>query len=256
MKTEVFWLSKIDTWLPKRLNVESGKTRLFCFPWAGGSASFYYRNYMYLPNDIEICPIQIPGRETRYNELLYTNVDDLVEDIINDLQDFFSEKDFAFLGHSMGGGIAFELAHQLLARGLKLPEHIFLSACTPSIETRKSRNIPIESLLMINGTPKEVIENTELRDIYIPILEADLKLVDSIKLKPNREKLPVPITVMGGESDELISKNELMLWKNETNTDIEIYQFNGGHLYIKESLKSVMKVIDGTLKRVGGGLYS
>lgn len=249
-------MNKIEKWIPKRLNTKGGRIRLFCFPWAGGSASFYYRNYGYLPSEIEICPIQIPGRETRYKETLCSNVDDLIDDIINDLEVYFKEKDFAFLGHSMGGRIAYELAHQLLSRDLVLPKHIFLSACSPKKQTSESRNISLEELLIINDTPKEVLENTELRDIFIPILEADLKIVDSINLKPKRQKLPIPITVMGGESDQLISKKDLMMWKDETSFEIETYQFSGGHLYIKRSLKSVLEVVNETLSEDGGVLYS
>ena len=44
------------------------KIRLFCFPYGGGGASIYREWQKNLPDSIEVCPIQLPGREDRMNE--------------------------------------------------------------------------------------------------------------------------------------------------------------------------------------------
>lgn len=58
-------------------------SRLFCFPFAGGSASFFSDWHNILSQSgIEICAIQMPGREDRIYESLLTNVDGLVSEIV------------------------------------------------------------------------------------------------------------------------------------------------------------------------------
>ena len=45
------------------------RLRLFCFPYAGGGASVF-RNWLpYAAGEVEICPVQLPGREERLVEV-------------------------------------------------------------------------------------------------------------------------------------------------------------------------------------------
>jgi len=55
--------------------------RLFCFPYAGGSALIFRRWQNVLPATVEICPVQLPGRGSRLHETLLSDLDSLVETI-------------------------------------------------------------------------------------------------------------------------------------------------------------------------------
>jgi len=50
--------------------------RLFCFPYAGAGASIFRTWHSFMTPEIEVCSLQLPGRETRIKEPLFT---DLVE---------------------------------------------------------------------------------------------------------------------------------------------------------------------------------
>jgi hypothetical protein len=53
-------------WFLREPSAESG-ARLFCLPYSGCGASMYRRWPRFL-GDIEVCPVQFPGRENRFRE--------------------------------------------------------------------------------------------------------------------------------------------------------------------------------------------
>ena len=52
-----------ERWLAYREVNPRAKMRMFCFPYAGGGASIYRGWGASLPGDLEVCPVQIPGRD-------------------------------------------------------------------------------------------------------------------------------------------------------------------------------------------------
>ncbi|HZH03347.1 MAG TPA: thioesterase domain-containing protein, partial [Myxococcaceae bacterium] len=55
-------------WFPFRRPRPNARVRLFCFPHAGGGASAYRQWADLVPEWVEICAVQLPGRETRFGE--------------------------------------------------------------------------------------------------------------------------------------------------------------------------------------------
>src|SRR5262245_50602132 len=96
------WLSSYDV-------RPSARLRLFCFPFAGGSASSYRGWSACLPRDVEVCPIQPPGREARFSEPAFRRIPELVRALADALSPLL-DRPFVFYGHSVGAIVAFELA--------------------------------------------------------------------------------------------------------------------------------------------------
>src|SRR5271166_2911082 len=96
------------------------RLRLFCFPHAGGAASIYRLWAAPLWPDIEVCPIQLPGREARIHEPSATRLTALVESLTAVMRTKL-DVPFVFFGHSMGGLTCFELARGLRRANLPLP---------------------------------------------------------------------------------------------------------------------------------------
>ncbi|MEQ1848829.1 MAG: alpha/beta fold hydrolase, partial [Nitrospira sp.] len=86
--------------------------RLFCLPYAGGSSTIFYRWSEYVSPAIEVCSVQLPGREGRLTMPPYTSMRPLVQAIGNAILPFL-DKPYVLFGHSLGGLIAFELARYL-----------------------------------------------------------------------------------------------------------------------------------------------
>src|ERR1044072_6545615 len=117
--TSTPWLAVVK---PKR----RASIRLFCFPYAGGAATIFRVWQSGLPAQVEVCPVQLPGRGRRLKEPAYTNVHTLVQEVAQGLFPFLG-KPFAFFGHSMGASISFELARYLRREHNLMPRHLFLS---------------------------------------------------------------------------------------------------------------------------------
>ncbi|MEM1395094.1 MAG: thioesterase domain-containing protein, partial [Cyanobacteria bacterium P01_H01_bin.150] len=86
--------------------------RLFCFPYAGGSSLVFRTWAASLPKNIEICPVELPGRGMQMKSPPFTRMEALVNEIASILLPYL-DKPFAFFGHSMGGMVSFELARHL-----------------------------------------------------------------------------------------------------------------------------------------------
>ena len=61
-------------WVTRSVPNPNAKLRLFCFPYAGGGASIYRGWPDELPHEIEVCAVQLPGRETRMHEQPFEHV--------------------------------------------------------------------------------------------------------------------------------------------------------------------------------------
>src|SRR5881398_82569 len=75
--------------------------RLFCFPYAGGGASIFRTWANDVPTGVEVCPVQLPGRESRLIEQPFTRLSPLVQALAQAISPYL-DVPFAFFGHSMG----------------------------------------------------------------------------------------------------------------------------------------------------------
>src|SRR5687767_1993710 len=66
-------------WIPFHRNRPRTSLRLFCFPHAGGGASMYRRWQAGLPDEVEVCAVQLPGHETRISEPPLQSIDAVAE---------------------------------------------------------------------------------------------------------------------------------------------------------------------------------
>ncbi len=161
------------------------RLRLFCFPYAGGGAVSFRTWPLGLPDDVEICSVELPGRGTRLSERPFTRLSPLLQTMAPALLSLL-DKPFAFFGHSMGGLVSFELT-RLLRREYDLsPVHLFVSGRrAPQVQDLEPplHTLPdpafLEELRRLNGTPQAVLENVELRQVVLPILQADFAVIDT-----------------------------------------------------------------------------
>ena len=101
-----------QNWISRPTPRPAARLRLICLPFAGGGAAAYRPWLKHLPSDIEMCLVQLPGRETRMRETPYTRLDELVTDLVPALEPFL-DRPYALFGHSMGALTAYELTRRL-----------------------------------------------------------------------------------------------------------------------------------------------
>lgn len=231
------------------------QARLFCFPYAGGSAAIYQGWAEQLPAPIDVCPVHLPGRGVRVKEEAYTRVSDLVRDLTPAILPLL-DKPYAFFGHSMGGLISFELARELRRQNAPAPAHIFISGRkapqTPQLEAF-IYNLPesefVETLLRLNGTPTDILENKELMGIMIPLLRADFELCETY-LYVDEAPLESPITVFGGIQDFEVDLVHLQAWSEQTTGSFVRRLLPGNHFFLQSQATLLLWLLSQALHRI------
>lgn len=228
----------VNSYLAYRIARPGAKMRLFCFPYAGGNAMLFRGWQRLFPDSIEICPLQYPGRGNRLREPPFTSVEPLVQDITQALVSLL-DLPFAFFGHSMGAILAFEVTRELRKKRKPLPFHLFLSAVrAPQFRNadRHVYDLPelefIEELRRLNGTPPEVLENTELMALMLPMLRADFAVSQTYAYVEGGGPLSCALSVYGGTDDHSFSIAELEGWSGHTTGPFLLHMFQGDHFYL------------------------
>lgn len=222
--------------------------RLFVFPHAGAGASAY-RLAAYLPDTVEVCTVQLPGRENRFAEPALTSLDDAVGALAPLIADH-TDLPYAFFGHSMGSLIAFETARRLRALGTPLPDRLFLSGMrAPGLPDRDPRHtLPDDELL---ATAEFDGVDRELQELMLPLLRADLTLCETYRHRAEAP-LPCPLTVLAGSDDHSVDGTELADWRRHTSADFELRLFPGAaHLYVRGAERQLAETITRTFPARG-----
>lgn len=105
--------------------------KLFTIPYSGSSAAIYLKWRTLLPENIEVVPLEFPGRGKRFGSKLCDSMEELIDDLVQHIGSQLQGSPYALYGHSLGGLAAYELSVRLLESGQALPVHVFLSGCNP-----------------------------------------------------------------------------------------------------------------------------
>jgi len=229
--------------------------RLFCFPYAGGSALIFRPWSDRLPPYVEVCPIELPGRGRRLREPPLSQLNPLIQALAHALLPYL-DKPFAFFGHSMGGLVSFELTRQLRrAYGLS-PTHLFVSGRrAPQIPAREPPihllpdSLFLEELRQLNGTPDEVLANKELMQLLLPILRADFTALETYVYAPE-PRLNCPLVIFGGLQDREVSCDALEAWREQTNAAFSLQMLPGDHFFLHSAQSLLLRTLSQTLHQL------
>lgn len=249
----------LNNWVRGAGVVPGASLRLFCFAHSGGGASLFreWTNAL-AGSGLEVCPVQLPGREERLRELPFEQIRPLVVEMARNLQPYF-DRPFAFFGHSLGALLAFSLANYLeVEQGLS-PEYLFVSGCrAPRLNFNESpiHQLPLAGFIgqlrrRYGGLPESILSNPELLNIFTPALRADFRLLESYDYAldhPANRRLTCPVRALGGEDDRAVSEAELELWQTHTTGSFKLKMFEGDHFFVRSRLPEVSRFLLQDLK--------
>nr|WP_285846751.1 thioesterase domain-containing protein [Priestia koreensis] len=222
-------------------------------PFAGGSSrSFAKWSNLLVPN-IEIIDIELAGRGKRFQEECYKSVKEAIDNIYQILHPVFTGSEpYAIFGHSMGGLLAFELCYKIQELNHIPPIAAFFSAkSAPHLAGKKKVHLFekkrfIQHLFELGGTPKQLLNNEEFLDLYLPYIRSDYKMIETYQFEKRSSLLNIPFHILYGDRDE-IKMNQLTGWKEYTNMTCQLYEFFGGHFFIQSQEKEVVSLIESIL---------
>ncbi len=246
-------MASIDPWIAYHRPRPRARLRLFCFPFAGGGASAYRSWGDEMPPEIEVCPVQLPGREKRLRERPFTRMAPLVEALAASLTPLLEERPCAFFGHSLGTTVAYELIHRLPPE--HRPTHLVVSARrAPQVPNREPTTYDLPPaefrarLQEMEGTPQEVLDHEELMELMEPLLRADFELNDTYPPSAH-PPFAIPITALGGQADAEVERPDLEAWGELTTGPFRLQMFAGGHFYLHQQRRSLIRTVSEILLR-------
>jgi medium-chain acyl-[acyl-carrier-protein] hydrolase len=161
----------------------------------------------------------------------------------------------------MGALISFELARQLRAQQEPEPVHLFISGRrAPQIRDRNLiHTLPerefLEELRDLNGTPKQVLENSEFMQLLLPILRADFSICETYpySIEP---PLDCSISVFGGTEDSRETYDVLKSWNTQTCSLFSLEMLPGDHFFLYTSQQRLLEMLSHKLHQLLSSSYA
>lgn len=174
-------------------------------------------------------------------------MDQAVLDVEQEIKKRITCDEYAIYGHSMGALITYELIKR---SETILPKHVFISGLAAPHLRKRRENIYllsdenfINEIINLNGTPDGFFDNVEFREIFIPILKADFRIISDLCYKaPPKKKISQNISVLYG-SDEDIDYESILAWGDYSLGTCDFHEIPGNHFFLNTSYTVVCQTV-------------
>ena len=201
----------------------------------------FFRWRKLAPDWLGVTPIQLPGRETRRAEVPYAIIDELVQDAADVLEPITNQP-YALVGNSMGALVALELAREMRRRKLPMPKLSVVAACrapqlieptTNPLTELADEEFVAEINKRYGGIPAEIAQDQELMQLFLPVLRADVSMLEYYRYRPN-PPLDVEILALGGSEDSSLSIADINGWQEQTTGKFSSRRLPGDHFFLSQ----------------------
>lgn len=194
-------------------------------------------------NFIQIFGVNLPGRVTSRKDKRITTIEPIVLFLTEHLKKLVFDhcndgKPFAFIGHSLGCYIIYELVCALRYLNMTLPNYLILSCCAPPNLPYEKRpwkpvhTLTSEELLQqaIHWNMNVSVSDSSIWNVYEPILRDDFTIIDSYVFSDNsvyrhlpknsheesknyHAALSIPTTLVHGTQDKNVTESLMNSWR-------------------------------------------
>ncbi|MEV1084885.1 alpha/beta fold hydrolase [Streptomyces sp. NPDC050211] len=218
--------------------------RLFCFPFSGSGASAFSAWPAAL-DDIEVCPVQFPGRENRLAHPHYGTYENLADGLANALAPLL-EGPFAFFGHCAGALPAYETVLRLAARGLPTPDCLFVSGQPAPHDATRDRMLTmtepelraeVESFIRGRG----IEPRPDMVELGLMVLLRDHAAAGAYR-RQEPAAVDCPVVVLHWRDDPDVGLGDLQGWRRYADS-VEFRVLEGGHYDFMDAPDELRKVL-------------
>jgi medium-chain acyl-[acyl-carrier-protein] hydrolase len=239
-------------WFLAPVRAQATAIRLFCLPYAGGSAAVYRGWSEPLSPLVSVHSVQLAGRGWRLREAPLADLETLADEVAGAIE-ATEAGPFAVFGHSMGAWLGLEVVRRLEAVG-RPPLHFFASGrqapslgCTqPPLSHLSDDAFVTEVQARYGGIPAEIVQEPELLALLLPALRADIALLETYE-RPELAPIRTPIHALVGDRDSVVSVDEVLPWQSETAGGFELTTVPGGHFYFQPDPTPLLRVLEDQL---------
>ncbi|KAB8029696.1 thioesterase II family protein [Fluviispira multicolorata] len=219
---------------------------IFCLPHAGGGAHHYSGWAPYFAPGIEWEPLDYAGHFSRMNEHAYTTFEHAVQDLTDEMISRADGRPFAVFGHSMGGALAYEIAHLMVER--QMAQNLLFIAVSSALPPHRrdpdmlryyelSDRDFIQHLVDTDGISSQLAELPELMSNYLPLIRKDYQLYQQYQPQ-TRPLLFTPLFALWGEQEE-VHNLKMPSWVDLSRVFVGSGIYPGGHFYWRNCLNTV-----------------
>jgi surfactin synthase thioesterase subunit len=240
-------------WWTEEAAASPNAARLYCFHNAGGNAVFCQGWGAFFGAGLSVRGVTLPGRAWRFREAFSKSVYEIAEEVSEAIHRQ-STGPVALFGVSLGALVAYETALALERQGRKVAHLFVASFCAPekyrALNPVRLSEVPadqlVEHISSLGGTPAELLNDAEFRDLFLGILRSDFRLLDDYPFAM-RPLLRCPITAFGGEEDRFYRPESMGDWRKATVGHFEQVTLPGGHLFPLTDPASMLRQMRTTL---------
>jgi surfactin synthase thioesterase subunit len=220
--------------------------RIFGFPFSGSGASAFSAWPAAL-DDVEVCPVQFPGRENRLGHPHYGTFEELAADLVEPLEPLL-DRPFAFFGHCSGALPAYETVLRLAELGLPGPDCLVVSGQPAPHDASRDRMLTmtepqlraeVESFVRNRG----IDPRPDMIDMGLSVL-----LRDHAAARTYRRLEPIaircPIVVLHWRDDPDVSLDALEGWRQYSDS-VDIRALDGGRYAFMDVSDELRKSLTG-----------
>ena len=237
-----------DRWIRRLGPALDAGVRLVCFPHAGGAATYFLPWVpLLVAGGVEILAVQYPGRQDRLREPTVGSVAELVAGVVAALPRY-SDRPYAFFGHSMGAVVAYE-AGRLLADSVGPatgPVALVVSGRrAPSCfrdDPLPTEDVLRADLLASGATDPRLLADPEAAEMIMPGVRADHAAIYRYHHRPG-SLLTCPVWVLTGDGDPKTTVAEASAWRRHTTAGCELTVLPGGHFFLDHQRPVVARVL-------------
>lgn len=233
-----------DRWVRRFHPASPGAPRLICFPYAGGSASYFFPVSAALRPDVEVLTVQYPGRQDRRTEPVVTDLEALADQLAAVLP----AGPAVFFGHSMGAVVAYEVARRWEAKGIVLT-HLYASGRRAPTRLKEGDDVHtrgdaaiLTELGELGGPGVAMLDDPEMLELVMPAIRGDYQAIETYEHRAG-PPLSCPLTAMTGDDDPRVSLEEARAWSGLTTGPFDLRVYPGGHFYLAEQNEAVLSTL-------------
>ncbi|WP_282794132.1 alpha/beta fold hydrolase, partial [Streptomyces sp. CC224B] len=226
--------------------------RIFCFPYSGSGASAFSA-WPTAIDDVEVCPVQFPGRENRLAHPHYGTYENLADGLTDALEPLL-DRPFAFFAHCAGALPAYETVLRLREQGLPGPECLFVSGQPAPHDAARDRMLTmtetelraeLESVIRGRG----IEPRPDMVELGMAVLLRDLAAAREYR-RTEPARVGCPVVALHWRDDPDVSLDQLEGWRQYADS-VDVHVLDGGHHAFMHAPDELRKLL--TSWRVGGG---
>ena len=202
------------------------RMRIVCIPQAGMGAWAFHGWQRNFPPEVEILPVEIPGRNSRMLEPKPTSMQELVRVVFDGLVEYGAfTKPYVLFGHSLGALVAFELLAEALRQGHRTPSLFIASGARPPCLSALEHDADSQQPAISKLPDAEFWQSFESRygrnpdlalpmvqNMVLPLLRADFGILEAYAPTREAEPLPCPVVACCAQGDNRLKPGQLGAW--------------------------------------------